>query len=72
MDIRKYVMSFERLPILYLAYIYSLNGILVVTLQYPVFKIMNKSSNPVLFRSIGMVFYFSAFILLKNEPFIMK
>ena len=59
-----YAFDFERLPILYLAYIYSLNGILVVTLQYPVFKIMNKSSNPVLFRSIGMVFYFSGFIVL--------
>ncbi len=42
-----YAFDFERLPILYLAYIYSLNGILAVTLQYPVFKIMNKSSNPV-------------------------
>ena len=59
-----YAFDFEGLPILYLAYIYSLNGILVVLLQYPIFKVMNKSSNPVLFRSIGMIFYFLGFIVL--------
>jgi Dipeptide/tripeptide permease len=55
---------FEGLPILYLAYIYSLNGILVVLLQYPIFKIMNKETRPVFFRSIGMLFYFLGFIVL--------
>lgn len=59
-----YAFDFEGLPILYLAYIYSLNGILVVLLQYPIFKVMNKSSNPVLFRSFGMIFYFLGFIVL--------
>lgn len=59
-----YAFDFEGLPILYLAYIYSLNGTLVVLLQYPIFKVMNKSSNPVLFRSIGMIFYFLGFIVL--------
>ena len=59
-----YAFDFEGLPILYLAYIYSLNGILVVLLQYPIFKVMNKSSNPVLFRFIGMIFYFLGFMVL--------
>ena len=51
-------------PILYLAYIYSLNGILVVLLQYPIFKLMNRETRPVLFRSVGMLFYFLGFIVL--------
>lgn len=59
-----YAFDFEGLPILYLAYIYSLNGILVVLLQYPIFKIMNKETRPVFFRSIGMLFYFLGFIVL--------
>ena len=59
-----YAFDFEGLPILYLAYIYSLNGILVVLLQYPIFKLMNKETRPVLFRSVGMLFYFLGFIVL--------
>ncbi len=59
-----YAFDFEGLPILYLAYIYSLNGILVVLLQYPIFKIMNKETRPVFFRFIGMLFYFLGFIVL--------
>ncbi|MGE9810094.1 MFS transporter [Ferroplasma acidiphilum] len=42
-----YAFDFEGLPILYLAYIYSLNGILVVLLQYPIFKLMNRETRPV-------------------------
>ena len=59
-----YAFDFEGLPILYLAYIYSLNGILVVLLQYPIFKVMNRETRPVFFRFIGMLFYFSGFIVL--------
>ncbi|AGO60544.1 hypothetical protein FACI_IFERC00001G0564 [Ferroplasma acidarmanus Fer1] len=59
-----YAFDFEGLPILYLAYIYSLNGILVVLLQYPIFKLMNRETRPVLFRSVGMLFYFLGFIVL--------
>lgn len=59
-----YAFDFKALPILYLAYIYSLNGILVVLLQYPVYKIINRSNNKVLYRGFGMLFYFVAFIVL--------
>ncbi len=59
-----YAFDFEGLPILYLAYIYSLNGILVVLLQYPIFKVMNRETRPVFFRFIGMLFYFLGFIVL--------
>ncbi len=59
-----YAFDFEGLPIIYLAYIYSLNGLLVVLLQYPVFSIMNRGNRPVMFRGIGMLFYFAGFFVL--------
>uniref|UniRef100_UPI00307E2607 MFS transporter n=1 Tax=Ferroplasma sp. TaxID=2591003 RepID=UPI00307E2607 len=59
-----YAFDFNGLPILYLAYIYSLNGFLVVLLQYPVYRIINRSNNKVLYRGFGMLFYFIAFIVL--------
>ena len=58
-----FAFDIEKLPILYLAYIYAVNGLLVVVFQYPIYNILNKMS-PVIGRSIGVVFYFIGYIIL--------
>lgn len=51
-------------PIQYLAYIWALNGILVVLLQVPILAIMTRALNSMSWRGIGVIFYAISFIVL--------
>lgn len=59
-----YIFDLQNLPVIDLGFIYSLNGALVVALQFPILRIISKKSTPVMWRSAGIVFYALGFLLL--------
>lgn len=59
-----YVFDLQHMPVMDLGYIYALNGLIVVTLQIPILKIMTNFSTAVIWRSVGAIFYAIAFAIL--------
>lgn len=51
-------------PVQYLAYIWALNGLLVVLLQVPILSIMTRGLNAMFWRGVGVIFYAASFIIL--------
>lgn len=63
-----YAVVLENLPLLYLGYIYSVNGLVVVALQIPTLRLMTSRWSAMTWRGIGVLFYASAFFLLSVSP----
>ncbi len=62
-----YTIVLQNLPYMYLGYIWALNGILVVTLQFPLLRLMTKVGNPMMWRGIGTLFYAISFLVLTDS-----
>lgn len=62
-----YTIVLQHLPYMYLGYIWALNGILVVALQFPLLRLMTKYGNPMMWRGIGTIFYAISFLVLTNS-----
>ncbi|MCL4323688.1 MAG: MFS transporter [Candidatus Thermoplasmatota archaeon] len=63
-----YTIVLQHLPYMYLGYIWALNGILVVTMQFPLLRLMTKFGNPMLWRGMGTLFYAISFLILTDSP----
>ncbi len=59
-----YAFDLNKLPIIDIGYIYSLNGLVVIALQMPFLKLMSKSGSPVFWRGISSLFYAIGFAFL--------
>lgn len=59
-----YAFDLQKLPVMDLGYIYSINGLIVVSLQLPVLRLMTAHSTPVMWRAVGVVFYAVGFGVL--------
>ncbi len=62
-----YTIVLQNLPYMYLGYIWALNGILVVTLQFPLLRLMTKVGNPMMWRGVGTLFYAISFLVLTDS-----
>ncbi len=62
-----YTIVLQHLPYMYLGYIWALNGILVVALQFPLLRLMTKFGNPMMWRGVGTIFYAVSFLVLTNS-----
>ncbi len=62
-----YTIVLRNLPYMYLGYIWALNGILVVTLQFPLLRLMTKVGNPMMWRGVGTLFYATSFLVLTDS-----
>ncbi len=62
-----YTIVLQHLPYMYLGYIWALNGVLVVVLQFPLLRLMTKLGNPMVWRGIGTLFYAISFLILTNS-----
>lgn len=62
-----YTIVLQNLPYMYLGYIWALNGILVVALQFPLLRLMTKVGNPMMWRGIGTLFYAISFLVLTDS-----
>ncbi len=62
-----YTIVLQNLPYMYLGYIWALNGILVVTLQFPLLRLMTKVGNPMMWRGVGTLFYATSFLVLTDS-----
>lgn len=62
-----YTIVLQHLPYMYLGYIWALNGILVVALQFPLLRLMTKYGNPMMWRGIGTIFYAISFLVLTDS-----
>lgn len=62
-----YTIVLQHLPYMYLGYIWALNGILVVTMQFPLLRLMTKFGNPMLWRGMGTLFYAISFLILTDS-----
>ncbi len=63
-----YAVVLEKLPLLYLGYIYSVNGLVVVALQLPTLRLMTSRWSAMTWRGVGVLFYATAFSLLSISP----
>ncbi len=63
-----YAVVLASLPVTYLGYIFALNGLIVVLLQFPMLKLMTKRFSAMTWRSVGAAFYASAFLILSISP----
>ena len=59
-----YIFDIRNIQIITVGIIYSLNGLLVVLLQIPIFRLMNKKSNVMIWRAFGTMVYGISFLLL--------
>lgn len=60
-----FIYGFEHISLIELGFIYSMNGILVVALQYPIFSFMQKKMNFLYWRGVGSLIYsFSYFLII--------
>ncbi|MGP6220841.1 MFS transporter [Caldiplasma sukawensis] len=59
-----YLFHLQNTSVISLGFIYGLNGLLVVLLQIPVFRIMSKRGNVMHWRAFGTFVYALAFLLL--------
>lgn len=59
-----YIFDIRNIQIITVGIIYSLNGLLVVLLQVPIFRLMNKKSNVMIWRAFGTMVYGISFLLL--------
>ncbi|MGP6239151.1 MFS transporter [Cuniculiplasma sp. SKW4] len=59
-----YIFDVRNIQIITVGIIYSLNGLLVVLLQVPIFRLMNKKSNVMVWRAFGTLIYGTSFLLL--------
>jgi MFS family permease len=62
-----YTIVLQNVPYLYLGYLWALNGLLVVVLQFPLLKLMTKFGNPMMWRGIGTIFYAISFLILTDS-----
>jgi Major Facilitator Superfamily. len=62
-----YTIVLQNLPYMYLGYIWALNGILVVALQFPLLRLMTKVGNPMMWRGVGTLFYAISFLVLTDS-----
>lgn len=62
-----YTIVLQNLPYMYLGYIWALNGILVVSLQFPLLRLMTKIGNPMIWRGVGTIFYAISFLILTGS-----
>ena len=59
-----YIFNIRSVNLIQLGFVYSLNGLLVVLLQIPVYRMMNRSGNIMQWRAIGTAIYGISFSLL--------
>ncbi|MCL4345679.1 MAG: MFS transporter [Candidatus Thermoplasmatota archaeon] len=59
-----YIFDVRDISIISVGIIYSLNGLLVVLLQVPIFRLMNRKSNVMVWRALGTMIYGISFLLL--------
>ncbi len=63
-----YAVVLENIPLLYLGYLFALNGAIVVLLQFPMLRLMTKKFSAITWRAVGALFYASAFLILSISP----
>ena len=59
-----YVFNIQNINLIQLGIVYSLNGLLVVFLQIPIYRMMNRSGNIMQWRALGTAIYGISFSLL--------
>ncbi len=59
-----YIFNLNNLSLLDLGVVYSLNGLLVVLLQIPIYRLMNRSMNNMQWRALGTAIYGISFMML--------
>ncbi len=62
-----YTVVLQNQPIIYIGYIWALNGLEVVLLQVPFLRLMSKYMNPMIWRSVGVAFGGVSFVLLLHS-----
>ena len=63
-----YAIVLSKLPLIDLGYLYAINGILVVLLQFRILKLMTSRWSPLVWRGVGVLFYAGAFLVLAISP----
>ena len=63
-----YAIVLTKLPLIDLGYLYALNGILVVLLQFRILKLMTSRYSAMAWRGVGVIFYSAAFLILSISP----
>ena len=63
-----YTVVLQNQPIIYLGYVWALNGFAVVLLQVPFLRLMTAYLNPMLWRAIGVGFGGLSFLILIRSP----
>ncbi len=59
-----FIYGFEHISLVELGFIYSLNGVLVVALQYPIFSFMQRKMNFMYWRGVGTMIYSLAYFMI--------
>ena len=59
-----YIFNLNRVDLLELGVVYSLNGLLVVLLQIPIYRLMSRRWNNMQWRAIGTAIYGISFMML--------
>ncbi|MFG1415301.1 MAG: MFS transporter [Thermoplasmataceae archaeon] len=63
-----YAIVLSKLPLIDLGYLYAINGLLVVLLQFRILKLMTSRWSPLVWRGVGVLFYAGAFLVLAISP----
>lgn len=63
-----YAVVLEKIPLLYLGFLFAINGSLVAILQFPMLRLMTAHSHAITWRGVGVIFYASAFVILSLSP----
>lgn len=63
-----YTVVLSNLPFMDLGFIWALNGILVVVLQFPLLRVMTGKGNSMAWRGVGVLFYAGSFVVLSAVP----
>ncbi len=63
-----YAVVLTHLPLLYLGYLFALNGSIVVLLQFPMLRMMTRYSSAITWRAVGALFYSAGFLILSISP----
>lgn len=63
-----YTVVLQNQPIIYLGYVWALNGFVVVLLQVPFLRLMTAYLNPMIWRAIGVGFGGLSFLILIRYP----
>jgi MFS family permease len=59
-----FVFAFRGMTLIDIGLIYSLNGLIVVILQYPIFHLMSTKSNFIYWRGVGTAIYSASYALV--------